>query len=62
MRKKNATQNLWYKGVEQGSCANRNAFPGQKLCQHIFVRAAHWMAYFHLSKPKYSLKLLRPFE
>jgi len=41
MRKKNATQNLWYKGVEQGSCANRNAFPGQKLCQHIFVRAAH---------------------
>ena len=34
-KKVNATQSLWYKGVEQGSYANRNALLGQKLCHYL---------------------------
>jgi len=33
-----------------------------KIYVSIFVRAVHWMAYFHRRKPKFSLKLLRAFE
>ena len=34
-KKVNATQNLWYKGAEEGSYANRNTLLGQKLFHYV---------------------------
>jgi len=41
--------------------SNRNVLIWAKNNVTIFMRAAHWMAYFHFSKPKFSIELLKAF-
>ena len=54
-----ATESLCHESVKQ-LCQPK--CPTEPNIVSIFMRAAHWMAYFHLSKDKFSWKLLRPSE
>jgi len=55
-----ATESLWYKGVEK--LCQPECLTGPTVVSLSSWEPHIWMPNFHLSKPKFSLKLLRAFK